>query len=184
MRMSEVRVIGGKWRSRKITFPVLEGVRPTHDRVRETLFNWLMPYIEGAVCLDLFAGSGALSFEALSRGAAKVVAVDQSREIINAINKNAERLGTLDIVAIQGQFPLLSLPSRAPFDIVFLDPPYHSRLLQEAIQWIRTENLLCKEGVLYAEYPNETKIDAFHEFLEIIKTKSTQTLTYSLFRLL
>src|SRR5579871_5913447 len=82
---SEIRIIGGKWRGRKLKVPDIADLRPTPNRVRETLFNWLAPHIEGAHCLDLFAGSGALGFEALSRGAAFVVMIDQSAEVIQLL---------------------------------------------------------------------------------------------------
>ena len=88
----QLRIIGGKWRSRRIAFAE-QGVRPTHDRVRETLFNWLAPVIEGARCLDLFAGSGALGFEALSRGAEHVSFVDRNAAVVNAFKRGCEHVG-------------------------------------------------------------------------------------------
>ena len=90
--MGELRVIGGKWRGRKLRFSDIEGLRPTPDRVRETLFNWLMHDVQDANCLDLFAGSGALGFEALSRGAGHVTFVDQSRKIVDQLQKNMDVL--------------------------------------------------------------------------------------------
>src|SRR6478672_9434831 len=89
---SELRIIGGKYRSRKISFTEEDGLRPTHNRIRETVFNWLAEYIENSVCLDAFAGSGAMGFEALSRGAKHVTFCDISKNIINTIKQNAENL--------------------------------------------------------------------------------------------
>lgn len=120
------RVIGGRWRGRRLEFPALEGVRPTGDRLRETLFNWLQPVIAGARCLDLYAGSGALGIEALSRGASEVVFVDRQPELVRAI---AAHLGVLGaeggrFVCADAESFLRQPPS--PFDVVFLDPPFGS----------------------------------------------------------
>jgi 16S rRNA (guanine966-N2)-methyltransferase len=120
---NQLRIIGGAWRSRCIDFPVIDGLRPTPDRVRETLFNWLAPYIQGASCLDLFAGSGALGLEALSRGAAEGVFVDQHPAVIHRLHENFTRLGVDNAYAVQADtVSWLAGPSR-PFDVVFLDPP-------------------------------------------------------------
>ena len=98
---NKVRIIGGRWRGRKISFPDLADLRPTGDRIRETLFNWLADVIDGAYCLDLFAGSGALGFEALSRGAGKVVMVDSEPQIIASLQANQEALGAENLEIIQ-----------------------------------------------------------------------------------
>jgi 16S rRNA (guanine966-N2)-methyltransferase len=118
------RIIGGRWRGRRLDFPAVGGVRPTGDRVRETLFNWLQPLIGGARCLDLYAGSGALGLEALSRGAGEVVFVDRHPALISSID---EHLGKLDTTAGRcfclDADRFLHGPS-TPFDVVFLDPPF------------------------------------------------------------
>ena len=126
---NQVRIIGGDWRSRVIYFPDSAGLRPTPDRVRETLFNWLGQRLDGEVCLDLFAGSGALGFEALSRGAERVVMVEQSRAVAKALKDNAERLtaATANIV-VTDALQFLHGPAQA-FDVVFLDPPFNQALL-------------------------------------------------------
>ncbi len=120
----EVRIIAGLWRSRRLRFPAGAGLRPTPDRVRETLFNWLAPVLPGARCLDLFAGSGALGFEALSRGAAAAVLVERDAPAVAALTRNAGLLGAAGarIVAAEA-LGFLAGPVE-PFDIVFLDPPY------------------------------------------------------------
>jgi 16S rRNA (guanine966-N2)-methyltransferase len=126
---NQVRIIGGAWRSRLIHFPDGVGLRPTPGRVRETLFNWLGQRLDGKTCLDLFAGSGALGFEALSRGAAHVVMVEQSRPIARALVENAQRLSA-ESAAIANADALQYL--RGPkhrFDIVFLDPPFNQSIL-------------------------------------------------------
>ncbi|MDH5572454.1 MAG: 16S rRNA (guanine(966)-N(2))-methyltransferase RsmD [Gammaproteobacteria bacterium] len=139
---NSLRIIGGQWRGRKLAFPDAQGLRPTPDRVRETLFNWLVPYVGGARCLDLFAGSGALGLEALSRGASEVVLVDSHAEVIKYLN---EHVRLLDATA---RARLVKADARAfleatteiktaPFDIVFLDPPYHSGLLQPCMSLLQ-----------------------------------------------
>jgi 16S rRNA (guanine966-N2)-methyltransferase len=119
-----IRIIGGRWRSRRLPVLASEGLRPTPDRVRETLFNWFAPIIEGASCLDLFAGTGALCLEALSRGAATVVMVERSAAAQRQLRENVERLSAegAKVVATDA-LDYLRNPARA-FDIVFLDPPF------------------------------------------------------------
>ena len=124
-----VRIVGGEWRGRRIDVPARADVRPTPDRVRETLFNWLGQRLDGAVCLDLFAGSGALGFEAASRGAARVVMVEADRAIAAALRKSRERLGAaaVEIVALEALAFLARGSER--FDVVFLDPPFRQNAL-------------------------------------------------------
>lgn len=118
------RIIGGRWRGRRLNFPSMNGVRPTGDRVRETLFNWLQPVIEGARCLDLYAGSGALGLEALSRGAGEVVFVDRQAPSVRAIEGHLRTLGAEGASCVcQDARRFLRGPSK-PFDVVFLDPPF------------------------------------------------------------
>jgi 16S rRNA (guanine966-N2)-methyltransferase len=124
-----VRIVGGDWRGRRIAVPARSGVRPTPDRVRETLFNWLGQRLDGAVCLDLFAGSGALGFEAASRGAARVVMVEADRAIAAALEKSRAALGAA-AVAVVPQDALAFLARHGErFDVVFLDPPFRQNAL-------------------------------------------------------
>lgn len=122
---SRVRIIGGRWRGRRVSFPGVEGLRPTPDRVRETVFNWLAPYIDGARVLDLYAGSGILGFEALSRGALSVVAVESHRFVADRLRASCRELqaGRFEVVVMDAMHYLGVSPPR-PFDIVFVDPPY------------------------------------------------------------
>src|SRR3990167_10705810 len=132
MANNSVRIIGGKWRGKKISFPPLSFLRPTHDRIRETLFNWMEPYLHDAVCLDLFAGSGVIGFEALSRGAKFVVMVDQDIEVITSLKKNLKTLSAENVEIIQAKIPAKTFKSQQKqFDIVFLDPPYFEGLRSE-----------------------------------------------------
>ena len=123
--MNSVRIIGGIYRRRVLKFPDSEGLRPTPDRVRETLFNWLGQELDGQHCLDLFAGSGALGFEAASRGAARVVMIEQAPRVLAALRENAEMLQNPPEIEIKRGDALQYLASTsAKFDLLFLDPPY------------------------------------------------------------
>lgn len=123
--MNTIRIIGGKWRRRVLRFPDSEGLRPTPDRVRETLFNWLGQDLEGYACLDLFAGSGALGFEAASRGASRVVLVETAPRVVAALRENIQLLAAsakLETVRANALQYLVS--AKTKFDVIFLDPPY------------------------------------------------------------
>lgn len=148
---NEFRIIGGEWRRRRFRFPSLPGIRPSPDRVRETLFNWLQQRIVGARCLDLFAGSGALGLEALSRGAAACLFVDHEAQVIEALSAHLAALhaATGELVrADAGNY--LAGPPR-PFDLVFLDPPFQSGLLQPALTQLVRGGWLAPEAWVYLE---------------------------------
>lgn len=149
---NQVRIIGGQWRSRKLNVPDATGLRPTPDRVRETLFNWLAPYIQGARVLDAFTGSGALFLEAMSRGASNGLALDLNREAINNLNSNLALLQcdtaqALCVDALQH----LSTNAEQGFDIVLLDPPFHQDLLLNACQLLESNNWLNQHAWIYTE---------------------------------
>ena len=151
----EFRIIAGAWRRRKLHFPALPGIRPSPDRVRETLFNWLRDRVEGARCLDLFAGSGALGLEALSRGANSVTFVDRERQAVEAIRAHLELLGASGGEAVQSDaFAWLTQPPR-PFDIVFLDPPFDAGLLPNLCTRLG-EGWLKPTSLIYMEYAEES----------------------------
>ena len=126
---NKVRIIGGQWRSRVLRFAPRPGLRPTPDRVRETLFNWLGQDLTGLACLDLFAGSGALGFEAASRGAARVVLVEQDRAVNAALADNARLLGGEALKVVRSDALQFLATDVAHYDVVFLDPPFDSPLL-------------------------------------------------------
>ncbi len=146
-----VRIIGGSWRSRRLSLPKSESVRPTPDRVRETLFNWLQPWIAGAQCLDLFAGSGALGLEALSRGALRVVLVEQDTVVAAALRANVERLMASGAEIIAGDAVTYLRGAARPFDIVFLDPPYQSGLLATCCALLAKGGWIRPGGLIYLE---------------------------------
>lgn len=147
-----LRIIGGQWRGRKIHFPTNEALRPTPDRVRETLFNWLMPVIQGARCLDLFAGSGVLGLEALSRGASKTVFVDSHRKSIEAMRETCKLFGAdaAELISMDAMQYLQGQPTA--FDIVFLDPPYASSLLFETAGSLQSRAWLSNNAFIYVEH--------------------------------
>ncbi len=146
--MNEVRIIGGDLRGRKIQFPSVVGLRPSLDAVRETLFNWLMFKVHDAVCLDAFAGSGALGFEALSRGASRVIFIEKEPQVIRALKQTQQRFKLESKSEIyQG----IALPQNGAFDLIFLDPPFGQNLLTEALLTIAEMKLLKPEGLVYFE---------------------------------
>lgn len=155
----KVRIIGGRWRRRKLSIASGSGLRPTPDRVRETLFNWLEPIIAGARCLDLFAGSGALGFEAASRGAGDVVMVDNDRKITGELERQTLELGATEVAVVcEDARRWLKGPPR-PFDIVMLDPPFGSDLLAEVCDQLSGSAWLAPGACLYLE-SNQALSDA------------------------
>ena len=160
--IGEVRIIAGNWRSRRIQFPSVEGLRPTPDRVRETLFNWLGHDLEGFRCLDLYAGSGALGFEAMSRGAGPVVMVERDGAAFRALGDNAKLLGAVQLELVRGDALEFvrrlagSTPSDVGggsgarrFDLVFLDPPFGTGVPEELLPLLRS--LLAPGARIYIE---------------------------------
>ncbi|MGE5384667.1 MAG: 16S rRNA (guanine(966)-N(2))-methyltransferase RsmD [Betaproteobacteria bacterium] len=154
--MNSVRIIGGEWRRRVLRFPDHEGLRPTPDRVRETLFNWLGQDLSGMACLDLFAGSGALGFEAASRGAEKVVLVEKSGSVAAALKENARLLGSDSrLEFVRGDAVQYAASTPLLFDVVFLDPPYHRGWLEKLAPLLG--RLLKDDGALYVEAEYQIK---------------------------
>lgn len=151
-RQSQLRIIAGTWRSRRFTFTEQPGLRPTPDRVRETLFNWLSGELDGARCLDPFAGSGALTLESLSRGAAFALACDASRDVVATLREHLQVL-ECDHAEIRQQDAMALLDSTAPegFDIAFLDPPFHQGLLEPACQALEANGWLKPYAWIYTE---------------------------------
>jgi 16S rRNA (guanine966-N2)-methyltransferase len=146
---NRVRIIGGEWRRRVVRFPPAAGVRPTPDRVRETLFNWLGQDMSGRRCLDLYAGSGALTLEAASRGAVHAIAIDRNRDLVAALRATAAMLGASAIEAAVGDARAVIMSERRDFDVIFLDPPFD----EDPWPWLLpacVERLL-PGGFLYAE---------------------------------
>ena len=155
-RGRQVRIIGGEWRGRRLKVADAEGLRPTPDRVRETLFNWLAPELPGARVLDAFAGAGALGFEAASRGADRVMLVERDRRNADLLRQQAglvDREGRIEVVAADVLGHLQSLPPQR-FDLVFIDPPYDRPRLREDLLGILAEGEhLAADALLFVEWP-------------------------------
>jgi 16S rRNA (guanine966-N2)-methyltransferase len=161
-----LRIIGGQWSRRRIEFANTPEIRPTGDRLRETLFNWLQDSILDSDCLDLFAGSGILGLEALSRGANSCHFVDQSPLAINAIQSALTMLNTHKGTANQSSFPFT--PINQSYDLIFLDPPFHRYPLKTLLNWIDEHNCLNPSGLIYFECPHPLNTD--NNTYKIIKT--------------
>lgn len=175
-----VRITGGRWKGRKIAVSDLAELRPTADRIRETLFNWLQFRIDGAVCLDLFAGSGILSFEALSRGASSVVAVDSQQEVIDSLKKTRHLLGanTLQLVHDEAQ-RLLSTSVQTQFDIVFIDPPFNHILHSVVCKLLHENRWLAPTALVYIEAAKGSKLE-YPQCWSVLKTKCSGNVQYML----
>jgi 16S rRNA (guanine966-N2)-methyltransferase len=150
---NELRVIGGRWRGRKLRFPAAEGLRPTPDRVRETLFNWLAPTLPGARCLDLFAGSGALGFEALSRGAAGVAFVERDPAVVRHLRETLALLEAAGGEVIPGDAGAFLGGQARPFDVVFLDPPFDAEVVPACLARLVSGGWLAPGARVYVEQP-------------------------------
>lgn len=183
-KQNTLRIIGGKWRGRKVAFEDVSGLRPTHDRVRETLFNWLQTDIIDARCLDMFAGSGALGLEALSRGAEYVVFLDNAATVVKNIENNLTLLNATN--AHTYLFDVTKEKATAflgDFDIVFIDPPFHQGLWCDAINFLFEHKLLKPDALIYLELETDSfDADLIPQTLEILRHKSTKTLSYLLLK--
>lgn len=155
---NQFRIIGGQWRRRRLGFPNLPGIRPSPDRVRETLFNWLRDVLPGAHCLDLFAGSGALGLEARSRGAAAVLFVDREPQVTETLRAHLAALHATSCEVLRSD-ALAFLQGRAQeFDIVFLDPPFDSPLLASSAVALEKGGWLAERAHVYMEYPHGARL--------------------------
>lgn len=185
-RVNQLRIIAGRWRGRKITIADQPDLRPTPDRVRETLFNWLQSDVAGSVCLDLFSGSGALGFEAFSRGASRVVMVDNSRDACETIQKNinAFDLGPLSATQIM-QLENTSAESfleqnKLTFNIVFLDPPYKSDILASICAQLERQQSLADNAKIYLEHDIKQSLPDLPENWHVLKSKKAGQVSYYL----
>lgn len=151
-----LRIIAGQWRGRKLSFVNADGLRPTGDRIRETLFNWLMPHLAAARCLDAFSGSGALGIEALSRGAKSVTMIEKAPSAAKQIESNLQLLKSEQAVVVQADcLQWLQQTPPEPFDIVFLDPPFEHDLWQASIEALVENSWLADEACVYIETPKD-----------------------------
>lgn len=179
MAKHSIRIIGGKWRSRQITVPDVATLRPTPNRVRETVFNWLMAYLPNAICLDAFAGSGALGFEALSRGAQSVTLIEKNKIAITQLQQTKQMLAAQHCDIIQADALSYQFPGSTKFDLVLLDPPFQQNLLLPFCQKLQAEDLLTSNAIIYIETATDTEL-ALPETWQRLKHKQTGEVAYSL----
>ncbi len=178
---NKLRIIGGCWRSRRLGFHAVEGLRPTPARVRETVFNWLQYDIEGSRCLDLYAGSGALGFEAASRGAKTVVQVENNPLACEALRVNI-RLLDAQQVTVHTKDARAYLAGRGePFDIVFLDPPFRQDMAYGVCQYLDEQGWLSPYAKIYLETEPEFDLAGLPASWQVIKQKKTGAVAYRLF---
>ncbi|TQV72286.1 16S rRNA (guanine(966)-N(2))-methyltransferase RsmD [Aliikangiella marina] len=177
-----VRIIGGSMRGRKIRFSGADGLRPTLDRVRETVFNWLARDIAGSDCLDLFTGSGALSFEALSRGAGSVVMVEKNRKVAEALKVNCQSLNIQAAKVVNLDADKFLRHNSQKFDLVFLDPPFGKGLMQQTIDSLKPH--LKSNALVYIEQEKSDQEYIPDDSFEPLKSKKTGSFSYSLYRFL
>ena len=175
-----MRIIGGKWRRRRLRFPGLDDLRPTPDRIKETLFNWLGSRVQDARCLDLFAGSGSLGFEAASRGASEVIMVEQDLRIVGWLEEQAQMLGAHGVGIEQIDAETWLGRRHEPFDIVFLDPPFKQARLSRTCERLTTADCLGPEALLYFECERNLSPLPVPSGFEIVRNRTAGQVRYYL----
>ncbi|MHB8743542.1 MAG: 16S rRNA (guanine(966)-N(2))-methyltransferase RsmD [Sulfuricaulis sp.] len=178
----KLRIIGGRWRGRRLSVPEAEGLRPTPDRVRETLFNWLQPYLAGANCLDLFAGTGALCLEALSRGAGRVVMVEKAAPVVERLRQHVALLEAKNAEVMLADAVEYLRQAPQAFDIIFLDPPFSSDLIARCAELVAARGWIKPGGLIYVESPSRMKPLPLPSAWELIRSKSAGQVGYHLAR--
>lgn len=177
-----LRIIAGKWRGRKLAVLDLAGLRPTSDRIRETVFNWLQPHLGAAVCLDLYAGTGALGLEAASRGASKVSLVELDAKAAQQLRAHCQLLSA-ELCHVHNQSAIEFLnQNQQQYDIVFIDPPYqHDCWTEIARQLVQSQSLVDK-ALIYLEYPARMTKPNLPVQWQLIKEKKAGAVNYCLFQ--
>lgn len=180
--MGQIRIIGGQWRGRKLPVPDSDGLRPTTDRVRETLFNWLAADLVNSRCLDCFAGSGALGLEALSRYAGQTVLIEFDRQVARQLEKNVEMLNARYAQIINTDALSWLGKQGTPFDIVFVDPPFRKGMLEQVIQLLEQKGWLADEALIYIEAEVENHEIAVPVNWRLHREKAAGQVSYRLYR--
>ncbi len=175
-----VRIIGGRWRSRRLAFPEAGGLRPSPDRIRVTLFNWLMPVLTGARCLDLFAGSGCLGLEALSRGAIEAVLVENNPAVVTALRANIAELKACGALVVEADAMAFLAAPATPFDIVFVDPPFARGLVLSVLPAL-TAGWLKPGAFVYVESAADDE-PFVPPGLKVVRDKTAGAVRYRLLR--
>jgi len=183
-RPGRLRIVAGKWRSRLLPIADQKGLRPTASRVRETLFNWLSEDIRGSHCLDLFAGTGALAFEALSRGAASATMIESSPKIADLLRSSADLLDAADArIDCASALSFLSHTANKRYDIVFLDPPFSDDLVEECCQLLHSNDWLADCAAVYIEQDKSRPLPSLPTGWTITKNKTAGHVRFVLVRL-
>lgn len=174
MKTNTVRVISGKFKGRKLKFPDIQGLRPTSDQMKETIFNWLQPYIYDSICIDAFAGSGSLGIEAISRGAKKAIFYEVNFKALNQIKENLQILNILnaDIHKIDFLKAISELNTNNDRCIIFLDPPFNKGLSEKALKAIIINEQISNDTLIYLEVERETHFELESVF-NIVKSKKS-----------
>ena len=178
----QIRIIGGQWRGRKLPVPESPGLRPTTDRVRETLFNWLAPSIVDASCLDCFAGSGALGLEALSRYAANATLLEMERGVAQQLQKNLATLKASNAKVVNTNTLAFLAQAGAPHDIVFVDPPFRKGLLEETLTLLENNGWLSDEALIYIESEVENGLPPVPMNWHVYREKVAGQVAYRLYQ--
>ena len=177
-----LKIIGGRWRGRKLTVIDLEGLRPTPNRVRETLFNWLQFSLSGANCLDLFAGTGALGLEAASRGAEKITLVEFNTQAAEQLSKNCQQLGADNYQLVNEDAVTFLSSGQEQYDIVFIDPPYKLEMWSEIASQLVSQDSLSLNALIYVEYPLSVTKPLLPSKWQLIKENKAGGVNYCLFK--
>ncbi|OGT22726.1 MAG: 16S rRNA (guanine(966)-N(2))-methyltransferase RsmD [Gammaproteobacteria bacterium RIFCSPHIGHO2_02_FULL_42_13] len=182
MLKNQVKIMAGKWRGRNIKFPTSDGLRPTANRTRETLFNWLAPVINHINCLELFAGSGSLGFESLSRGAGHVVMIDTSTEAVQQLKETAKTLNAENLTIHQMTAEQYIQTSKEKFDLVFIDPPFSSNLVEPICHLLDKQDLLNPNAYIYIETQKKLSPPTVPASWQILKAKIAGQVAYYLIK--
>lgn len=176
-----IRIISGKYRGRKLPVLLAEGLRPTTDRVKETVFNWLMPYIHNSVCLDCFAGSGGLGFEALSRGAQAVTLIELNKVAAQQLEKNKALLQATELIVENTNTLNYLERCSQKFSLVFIDPPFRKGLIEKTINLL-SNSLLENDALIYIEMESEEAIQSIPNNWQLLKEKKAGQVAYRLYQ--
>ena len=178
----QIRIIGGQWRGRKLPVPDSSGLRPTTDRVRETLFNWLAPVMVDAHCLDCFAGSGALGLEALSRYAANATLLEMDRAVSQQLQKNLATLKASHARVVNTNTLTFLAQAGTPHNVVFVDPPFRKGLLEETLTLLETHGWLANEAYIYVESEVENGLPPVPVNWSLYREKVAGQVAYRLYQ--
>lgn len=179
---SQLRIIGGQWRGRKLSFPIITGLRPTPDRIRETVFNWLQPFLGHAHCVDLFAGSGALGLEAASRGAQQVDMIELNTLACTAIRSHLQTLAAQNCSINNSTAQHYISRCQTQYDVVFIDPPYAYMLWTEVAFLLETNKLLAENAIIYLECSAKQPLPELPKNWLLLKDKKAGEVRYCLFQ--